>query len=303
MNAYISPLVSIIMPTYNRANYIVETIESICNQTYTHWELLVLDDGSDDNTEELIAGIKDSRIRYYKFQRTNIKGRLQVAGIEHANGSLISFMDSDDLWHPEKMERQVQALLQYPEAGFSITGGYNFKELGVACEYFYKKREGSHFGDIFIPFCKGEISCFTQAIIIWKKYVEDKTLFNTSQTSAEIMLIGTLAYRHKCIVLYDNLFYRRLHAVNHSSLSWIDNFNDGIEQMKHFEKNGMLSHSIARRVFFKSYLRFGERAIYYKKWGLALHSFYQAWLNKPFSIIPLKKMGKLLVFYFKGGPQ
>ena len=93
------PLLSIIMPTYNRANFIIETIESIQNQTHTNWELLIIDDGSNDNTEELVISINDNRIHYYKEIHQGME-KARKTGLERAKGELIGFMDSDDLWHP-----------------------------------------------------------------------------------------------------------------------------------------------------------------------------------------------------------
>ena len=81
MDNGLSSKVSIIMPTYNRAEYIIETIESIRNQTYSNWELIIVDDGSDDNTEELISQIKDERIQFYKAGRIGVNGRIKNIGL------------------------------------------------------------------------------------------------------------------------------------------------------------------------------------------------------------------------------
>src|SRR5204862_1336223 len=120
LNSIVSPKVSIIMPTYNRAAYIGETVESIRNQTYQNWELIIIDDGSDDNTEEIISQTEDERIRFYKAGRIAINGKIKNIGIRKTRGNLIAFIDSDDLWEPSKIEKQVAALEKYPEAGFSL---------------------------------------------------------------------------------------------------------------------------------------------------------------------------------------
>ena len=136
------PKVSIIMPTYNRANYIGETIESVRNQTYDNWELIIVDDGSEDNTGEIISRVKDERIRFYKAGRIAINGKIKNIGIEKANGELIAFIDSDDLWAETKLEKQVAALQEYPEAGFSLTGGFNFRMLISQSIFFISKEKG-----------------------------------------------------------------------------------------------------------------------------------------------------------------
>ena len=138
INTTTLPKVSIIITTYNGSKYIRETIESVCNQTYRNWELIIIDDGSEDNTCEIITSFKDERIQLFKAGRIGINGRIKNIGLEKASGELIAFIDHDDLWHPSKLEKQITVLQEYPEAGFCLTGGYNFKTKGEPFEYFYK---------------------------------------------------------------------------------------------------------------------------------------------------------------------
>src|SRR5262245_9759520 len=129
------PKISILMPTYNRATLIGETIESILNQTYQDWELIIVDDGSDDDTEQLVSQFKDQRIQFYKAGRIAINGKIKNIGIEKANGELIALIDSDDLWAETKLEKQVAALQEYPDAGFSLTGGFNFRTVNQPVDF------------------------------------------------------------------------------------------------------------------------------------------------------------------------
>src|SRR6185503_13926933 len=110
-----SPKVSIIIATYGRANLTLETIASIQQQTHQNWELIIVDDGSPDDTEEKVAGLNDYRIRFIKAGRIGITGKIKNIGLANAAGDLIAFLDSDDLWHPSKLEKQVNALTEYPE--------------------------------------------------------------------------------------------------------------------------------------------------------------------------------------------
>ena len=91
------PLVSIVMTTYNRSGYIAETIHSIQAQSYTNWELLIEDDGSEDNTAEVVMGINDPRIVYTAHTRTAVTGTLKNRALKKAKGVFIAFMDSDGL--------------------------------------------------------------------------------------------------------------------------------------------------------------------------------------------------------------
>jgi glycosyltransferase involved in cell wall biosynthesis len=105
-------LVSIIIPTYNRAHLIGETLNSIIVQTYTNWECIIVDDGSIDNTELILRNYidKDSRFRYYKRPISRLKGPSSCRnyGFELSNGEYVNWFDSDDLYLPNALERFVQ---------------------------------------------------------------------------------------------------------------------------------------------------------------------------------------------------
>ena len=94
---------SIIIPTYNRADFIERTIKSVLNQTYTNFEIIVVDDGSTDNTEDVVLSIKDERIRYYKKENEE-RAVARNYGIKKAIGDYITFLDSDDLFYKNHLE-------------------------------------------------------------------------------------------------------------------------------------------------------------------------------------------------------
>lgn len=107
------PLVSIIMPTYNRAALIVEAIGSVLEQTYSHWELLVCDDGSTDDTRSRVTGLADPRIRLLALEHGGAAAA-RNSGLERARGRYIAYLDSDNLWHPEFLMHVVGALVSSP---------------------------------------------------------------------------------------------------------------------------------------------------------------------------------------------
>jgi glycosyltransferase involved in cell wall biosynthesis len=113
-----TPKVSVIIPTYNRATYLRKTLESVLNQTYSDFEIILIDDGSTDCTESLIAqlliewpGLKE-RTRYFS-QRNQGKSVALNYGLSEARGEWIAFLDSDDLWLPTKIEKQFRALQRF----------------------------------------------------------------------------------------------------------------------------------------------------------------------------------------------
>ena len=106
-------LVSIITPTYNCGRFIAETIESVQAQTYTNWEMIIIDDCSTDHTDEIVAmySERDSRIKYHCLKRNSGAAIARNTALRMAVGRWIAFLDSDDLWHPEKLERQVKFMI------------------------------------------------------------------------------------------------------------------------------------------------------------------------------------------------
>lgn len=106
-------LVSIIMPSYNTANYIEASIESVRHQTYENWELIIVDDGSTDNTDEVVCPfLIDRRIHYLKNEQNSGAAISRNRALREAKGKWIAFLDSDDLWLPEKLEKQIQFMEQ-----------------------------------------------------------------------------------------------------------------------------------------------------------------------------------------------
>lgn len=101
-------LVSVVMPSYNTAGYIGAAIQSVLNQTYADWELIIVDDCSTDNTDEIVATFKDDRIQYLKNEKNSGAAASRNKALRLARGKWIAFLDSDDLWLPEKLERQLK---------------------------------------------------------------------------------------------------------------------------------------------------------------------------------------------------
>ena len=293
-----TPKVSIILPTYNRADLIMETIQSILSQTYQNWELLVIDDGSDDNTAEIISQVNDERIKYFFAGRIGIGSKIKNIGLEKATGELVAFIDSDDLWAQTKLEKQVIALQQYPEAGFSLTGGYNFRELKEPLEYFYKQREGVRYGNMVIPFFKSEVAATLPTLIIRKKCLQITGGFDETNPLSDVGFILNLASHFMAIILYEPLFYRRLHDANYSGLNWVKRHYQGLEMIRSYKSS--LPAEVFRDAMFRSSINFGEKCLKYKKRRKALSSFFSAWKQKPFNIIPYKKTAKAVIYFLKG---
>lgn len=118
----INAIISVIIPTYNREYLVSQAIQSVLTQTYRDFELIVVDDASDDNTEAVVNNFNDSRIRYIKHEKNAGVSAARNTGIIAARGEYIAFLDSDDKWLPEKLEKQLRLFKQSPpEVGVIYT--------------------------------------------------------------------------------------------------------------------------------------------------------------------------------------
>lgn len=130
-------LVSVIMPTYNCRKYIAQSIDSVINQTISDWEIQIVDDCSTDNTYEVLMPYikKYSNIHYYKLSENSGPAVARTEAIKRATGKYIAFLDSDDLWYPDKLEKQI-AFMEKTGTNFSCTAyecmNSNGESLGYA---------------------------------------------------------------------------------------------------------------------------------------------------------------------------
>lgn len=124
----LSPTVSVIIPTYNYGSFIGEAIESVLAQTFPVSEIIVVDDGSSDNTEEVV-GKFGNKVKYIK-QKNGGVGLARNTGVKHSTGEFIAFLDADDIWLPHKLERQIQLVQNDEEIGLVTTGLREFDASG-----------------------------------------------------------------------------------------------------------------------------------------------------------------------------
>lgn len=145
MNNASSPTVSVVMPTYNRAELLPRTIESILSQGLEDFELLIVDDGSTDNTAAVILEIqaRDARLRYLPLPENRGIGFARQAGLQHVSGQYVALADSDDLWLPGKLKAQVEVLEKYPEIDILFGDFWNIDYVrGTEASGFAETRAG-----------------------------------------------------------------------------------------------------------------------------------------------------------------
>jgi glycosyltransferase involved in cell wall biosynthesis len=126
------PLVSVVIPTHNRMHYLPDTVKSVCEQSYVNWELIIVDDGSTDGTADYLCELKrrDKRISAVFHSRCANPSRLRNAGIARARGDYLTFLDSDDVWMPNKLTEQVSRVRHDPHCRWSYTDAMSIDDHG-----------------------------------------------------------------------------------------------------------------------------------------------------------------------------
>jgi len=170
------PKVSVIIPTYNRAELLCSTITSVLNQTFQHFEVIVIDDASQDHTREVINSLNDKRIRYICHERNKGVSAARNTGIVNAKSDYIAFLDDDDEWFPEKLQKQFNLLESCPPIiGVVYTGAFIIEESSkkILVKDFPKKR-GYIFDEILTT---NRVAC-TSTLFLRKQCFEKVGLFD-----------------------------------------------------------------------------------------------------------------------------
>lgn len=141
-------LVSIIMPAYNGENYIQQAIESVLSQTYSNWELIIVDDGSTDHTAEIVRRYADSRIQSI-YQENGGQASALNRGLDLANGEYMTTLDTDDWYTNNSLQDRVDFLNNHPEFGAVYGDGFYCDENGMILKRFSEYRIGNVSGDVY----------------------------------------------------------------------------------------------------------------------------------------------------------
>jgi len=147
--------ISVVIPVYNGERTIAETVNSVLEQTFQDFELIVIDDGSHDATTEILAAIDDPRLKVFSYPNAGVAVS-RNRGIELASGEFVSFLDADDLWTRDKLEMQLNALRDHPEAAVSYSWTTVIDEMGIRTDYgIYPTLNGYVFPDLLELFFLG----------------------------------------------------------------------------------------------------------------------------------------------------
>jgi len=166
-------LVSIIMPAYNCGRYIEEAIESVINQTYKSWELIIVDDFSTDDTAKIVKEyeLKDDRIRYFKNEKNSGAAISRNNAIKQASGRFFAFLDSDDLWRADKLEKQIKFMTENKYV-FTCTAYDKIDENSVSLNCSISADEKSDYHGL-LKRCPGNSTVIYDSAAVGKHFIPD----------------------------------------------------------------------------------------------------------------------------------
>jgi glycosyltransferase involved in cell wall biosynthesis len=196
------PLVSVIIPVYNGAKFIAEAIESVCVQNYEPLEIIIVDDGSTDDTSSVVRSFKDI---HYIRQENHGCAAARNTGITESRGDLLAFLDADDYWAANKLHVQVGCLLSHPDIGYTLGRQRNFLERGTDRPFWLKEEHllEEHTG--FLP-----------TLVIHRRIFDTVGLFNTNFRISEDVewFCRVKDAGIPMMVVPEVVLYRRIHNAN-----------------------------------------------------------------------------------------
>lgn len=237
------PLISVIIPVYNGEKTIRETIESVLKQTFSDFEILVINDGSQDATLDIVTSIDDSRLKVFSYPNKGL-ATSRNRGISHASGDFIAFLDADDLWTSDKLEAQLKALQAHPQAAVVYSWTDFIDEFGQALGSGIHKTFN---GDVFANLLADNFIVNGSNTLIRKQAIIDVGGFDESLVNMGDwdLWLRLSAHFHFVAVPSAQVLYRRTHnsmsmdvlRLEQAYLKIMERaFNQAPESLKHIKR-------------------------------------------------------------------
>jgi glycosyltransferase involved in cell wall biosynthesis len=240
------PSVSIILPTFNRRRFLEAAVESVFAQTYTDWELIIADDGSGEETRTYLRSIDRPQVRTLWLAHSGNPARVRNAAIENATGQYLAFLDSDDLWAPVKLEKQIQALHDCARAGWSYTNSLHIDANGRVLVDESLSAPTLPQGWIFEAVLRLQVSISMPTVVAARELIRDIGAFDDRQRFGEWQdLCLRLALQSEVVALPESLCSVRLHDQHYSE----DQISAQRAWMRLYEKMAKLAPTPTLRAY------------------------------------------------------
>jgi glycosyltransferase involved in cell wall biosynthesis len=273
------PLVSVIIPTYNRAHTIERALQSIAAQTLQDFEIIVVDDASTDNTAAVVEQFNDPRVLYLRHEDNRHAGAARNTGMAAATGQYIAFLDSDDAWLPEKLERQVGLLEnEDKDCGCSYTGAIINFAGGL------RKRsidQPSYRGNVVAPYLLGKFTIWTPTFMFRTELLEQVAPFDADLIRSEDVDFYLRLLQHSRLSCVSEPMVE-LYLDMDKEIAEICESCDRIFLEKHAELIVQQGFLRSRYIYAMYEFRIGDRYLNEGRIGKGLKNIGRAMLTNPF---------------------
>jgi glycosyltransferase involved in cell wall biosynthesis len=302
-------MVSIIIPTYNRSKYLVEAVESCLNQSYTNIEIIIIDDGSTDGTEEMVSKLLNTKwenrnIIYIKQSNAGASAARNY-GLENAKGDFIQYLDSDDILYPNKLQLQL-AEMHKQNAEVCICYGFMGANLGaVENEILGESFENKI--DLMHKMCSGRVHVMQTTAPIWRKTFLDDN-YNNNRWNVSIAFGDDLEYHIRLLTKVAKICFvpQKLFFVREHSDLRLSNLNGNVKQIE----SGILTLQLVTSIIEKNRLWDGKfqqgilksgRTLYFNYFKLADKAklrVFEKWMLK-IARKPKKRIFMIIIIFFR----
>jgi glycosyltransferase involved in cell wall biosynthesis len=213
-----TPMVSVVLPTFNRLNFLRPAIESVRAQTFTDWELIIADDGSDLETRQYLQSLADDpRVMVAWLPHTGRPSMVRNAALQRAAGEYVAFLDSDDLWATRKLERQIETLRARINCRWSYTAFLQVDGSGNPLPEEAQRPWVPHQGDIFEQVVTGRAQIRTPSVLATRQLIAQAGGFDELLLSGEDYDLWLRLALHSEVAIVDEpLVYVRRHPDSHT---------------------------------------------------------------------------------------
>lgn len=289
-------LISIIIPTYNRAAYLYESITSALEQTHTNIEVIVIDDGSTDDTREIIYSLQDQRVTYHYVKHHGVVSKNRNKAISKAKGEFIAFLDSDDVWKRNKVENQLHKIQQYNlEAAFSnvdILHEHNGTLHSLEFpDYISNTQDNEEILDLILT---NKLAIYASTMLLKTSILQKIGVQNTSLIISEMEFMSRIIAHSKIILDKTPLVTIRKHGNNISVQSLENNFKEKFLLINELYKKQLISkkkHKNSLLIHYHSILKSTRPKLNLKQ---GLKYFCKGLLNNPLSLGNITSILKLM---------
>lgn len=258
----------------------METLQSVFTQSYTDFEIIILDDGSTDQTRQRIKELEHPALRYYYTNHLGNLSQLRNLAWTYAKGEFIAFLDADDIWLPRKLERQLERIRTDDKLAFVYTDVEEFNAKGVLRPKIYEQYQKEWTPkDQFERTLSGQMPIYASTVLIRRALAEEVGGFEDSLILGDTHFLLRLAQRHPCQVIFEPLVRIRKHDQNISVYQEREAYMEMLSLLAFFEQEKSLQRSEIHKYkafYYRQLAQFDRR---HGRWLPALKAYGKTFLH------------------------